>query len=208
VRRFTPPTVRRIDLRGPVRGVNPGGVRRLDFGCANAGVRDQSLRLQTLKGACRIDLQGAVRGVHGGAALRTGLHGASAAARVERLRAAVASYSGHLRHGQSWGQWAQAWEQYAWLGVLFSRRGWQVEERWPQRSLAERVLRLRTAYQPRAGYALAAGFPGWLRRHYEARALGKGFAVAVVRETGDRAGACKERRVVEVFVPLLTLRVR
>jgi len=177
----------------------------------------------------------------GGAALRIGLQGANAAARVDRLRAAVASYSGHLRHGQAWRQWIQAWEQCVWLGALFSRRGWQVEERWPQRRiacarrfqeqywllvcraglaclvfcqvgrfvefrgpqrrLAEHVLRLRTTYLPRAGYALAVGFPGWLRRYYEARALREGFGVAVVRETGDRVEGCKCRRVVEVAVP-------
>ena len=186
-----------------------------------------------------------MRGVNRGAACRIGLYRANAAARVERLRAALASYSGHLCHGQAWRQWVGAWNQYAWLGVLFSRRGWQVEERWPQRriararrfqeqywllvcrvglrclvfcqvgrfvefrgpqrALAERLLRLRAAYLPRAGYALAVGFPGRLYRHYRERALGGGIAVAVVRETSSWAVGCKCRRVVEVVVPLLTL---
>ena len=141
----------------------------------------------------------------------------------------------------SWRQWVQAWGQYAWLGALFSRRGWQVEERWPQRRiacarrfqeqywllvcraglvclvfcqvgrfvefrgpqrrLAEHVLRLRTTHLPRAGYALAVGFPARLNRHYQARALGEGIAAAVVRETGNSAVGCKCRRVVEVAVP-------
>ena len=85
--------------------------------------------------------------------------------------------------------------------LVFCQVGRFVEFRGPQRALAERVLRLRTAYLPRAGYALAVGFPGRLHRNYQARALGEGMAVAVVRETGDRAGACACRRVVEVVVP-------
>jgi len=183
----------------------------------------------------------AVRSAHGGAARRIALGTARAAARVERLRATLASYSGHLRHGAAFGDWDRAWRRYGWLGALFARRGWQVAARWPprplaragrfseqywqlvrragprclvfcqvgryvefrgpQRRTAERVLGLATTHFARAGYGLAVGFPGWLARRYEARALARGHAVAVVRETGERPGGCHGRRPVALLVP-------
>jgi hypothetical protein len=53
---------------------------------------------------------------------------------VERLRATVASYSGHLRHGQSWSEWQRTWAKFPWLGHLFERDGWQQRARLPPRS--------------------------------------------------------------------------
>jgi RNA-directed DNA polymerase len=58
------------------------------------------------------------------------------AGRVERLRAAVASYSGHLRHGAAWREWARVWETYPWLGGIFQRDGWATAERFPVARIA------------------------------------------------------------------------
>lgn len=55
---------------------------------------------------------------------------------VARLRSVVASYSGHLRHGQAMRDWETAWDRHPWLGALFAREGWAVEERWPLRRIA------------------------------------------------------------------------
>jgi hypothetical protein len=191
----------------------------------------------------RIDAfaRAAVRPVYQGAARRIALGTPRAAARVERLRATLASYSGHLRHGAAFGDWDRAWRRHRWLGALFARRGWQVAARWPprplaragrfsdqywqlvrragprclvfcqvgcyvefrgpQRCTAERVLGLATTHFARAGYGLAVGFPGWIARRYEARALARGHAVAVVRETGERPAGCYGRRPVALLVP-------
>jgi MutS domain I len=40
---------------------------------------------------------------------------------VELLRASLASYSGHLRHGAAWRGWAEVWDRYPWLGALYAR---------------------------------------------------------------------------------------
>ena len=99
---------------------------------------------------------------------------------------------------------SQYWELVRRAGehcLVFCRVGRFIEFRGPQRALAERVLGLKRAYLPRAGLAFAAGFPAWLARRYEARALSQGHAVAVVRETGERPGACRERRPVAVLIP-------
>jgi hypothetical protein len=49
---------------------------------------------------------------------------------VERLHCVVASYSGHLRHGAAMQEWVRAWAAYPWLGALFVREGWAVQQRW------------------------------------------------------------------------------
>ncbi|MGH7321633.1 MAG: reverse transcriptase domain-containing protein, partial [Candidatus Rokuibacteriota bacterium] len=180
----------------------------------------------------------AVRSAYGGRALRIDL----GRAEVERLRSIVASYSGHLRHGQAVRGWEGAWSRHPWLGAVFARRGWQVEERWParriaraprfqsqywqlvrragerclvfcqvgrfvefrgpQRALAERVLGLRRARIPRAGYAFVAGFPVERSAQYASRALGQGLAVVVVRERrSTTAAGCRVRAPAEVLVP-------
>jgi len=92
-------------------------------------VGNLSMRLDAFAGA-------AVRPVYQGTARRIALGTPRAAARVERLRATLASYSGHLRHGAAFGDWDRAWRRYRWLGALFARRGWQVAARWPPRPLA------------------------------------------------------------------------
>jgi RNA-directed DNA polymerase len=50
---------------------------------------------------------------------------------VERLRATVASYSGHLRHGDAWHEWTRTWQRFPWLHGLFECDGWDVLRRWP-----------------------------------------------------------------------------
>ena len=70
----------------------------------------------------------AVRPALGGQAHRIDLRRADLAG----LRSVVASYSGHLRHGQAMRDWERAWQRHPWLGALFARAGWAVEERWPQ----------------------------------------------------------------------------
>ena len=52
------------------------------------------------------------------------LTGERAERALDGLRASVASYSGHLRHGGAWGVWEGAWARHAWLGALFARDGW------------------------------------------------------------------------------------
>jgi hypothetical protein len=180
----------------------------------------------------------AARPACGGRAHRIDLRRAG----VGGLQAVVASYSGHLRHGRAARAWEAAWRRRRWLGALFARRGWQVEERWgarrlarargfhaqyrhllrragpdclvfcqvgrfvefrgPQRLLAQRALRLRRAYLPRAGHAFAAGFPAQLRGLYEARAVEGGFTVVRVRErpAWSRRGG-RLRVPAEVLVP-------
>ncbi len=74
----------------------------------------------------------AMRPACGGRAQRIDLRHADAA----RLRSVVASYSGHLGHGQAMRAWEAAWDRHPWLAALFARRGWQVAERWPRRRIA------------------------------------------------------------------------
>lgn len=54
------------------------------------------------------------------------------------LRATLASYSGHLRHGAACEKWLALWERHGWLRALFARAGrdpWRVHARWPERRL-------------------------------------------------------------------------
>jgi hypothetical protein len=54
------------------------------------------------------------------------------------LRATLASYSGHLRHGAAYRRWAALWDRHDWLAGLFVREGhdpWLVRARWPERPL-------------------------------------------------------------------------
>ncbi len=50
---------------------------------------------------------------------------------VQGLHAALASYSGHLRHGAAWRAWAGVWQRHPWLSALFAREGWRFDQRWP-----------------------------------------------------------------------------
>jgi len=161
---------------------------------------------------------------------------------VHDLHAALASYSGHLRHGAAFTQWSDLWEMHPVLGALFAPQGWAlrwryperrvararsfrtqyaallcqagpallfcqvgrfIEFRGPQRPRAERVLELRRVYLPRAGFALAAGFPVAQRVEYLQRALRAGEVV--VETTQARlcfaASRSRDRRVASVWVP-------
>lgn len=84
---------------------------------------------------------------------RPGRCGESDLTGVERLRAVVASYSGHLRHGAAWREWAAVWEAYPWLMALFDRAGWVVAERFPPQRIvhASRFRRQYGALVRRAG---------------------------------------------------------
>lgn len=68
--------------------------------------------------------------------LNEGQNDARNAQSVERLRATLASYSGHLRHGAAWRAWTAIWDAHPWLEALFARTGWGLEARWPGRSIA------------------------------------------------------------------------
>jgi len=83
----------------------------------------------------------AIRRACGGRAQRIHL----ARAGVGRLRSVLASYSGHLRHGQAMGDWKRVWSRRPWLGALFARRDWRVDERWPPGRLA-RARRFQAQY--------------------------------------------------------------
>ena len=78
----------------------------------------------------------AVRPARGALADRIDLRRQDAAGSVDRLRAAVASYSGHLRHGSAWREWAKVWDGHSWLMALFERKGWTVAERFPAQRIA------------------------------------------------------------------------
>jgi RNA-directed DNA polymerase len=52
------------------------------------------------------------------------------------LRATLASYSGHLRHGAAYAKWVGLWGRHQWLAGFFVREGddpWPVQARWPER---------------------------------------------------------------------------
>jgi hypothetical protein len=87
--------------------------------------------------------------------------------------------------------------------LVFCRVGRFVEFYGPQRLLAEAALGLRTAALPRAGYALAAGFPAELAPVFHRCALARGLAVVEVRERPEPLGAGRPRRreVAEVVLP-------
>jgi RNA-directed DNA polymerase len=57
---------------------------------------------------------------------------------VAQLRASLASYAGHLRHGAAWGDWVRTWADHPWLSLLMRREGWAFAVRWPQRHPARR----------------------------------------------------------------------
>lgn len=78
-----------------------------------------------------------VRRAHGGLAQRVQLP----AVPVQRLRAALASFAAHLRHGATWRDWRAAWARHAWLEAIFARDAWR--------------LRLRYAPARRPGWAAA-----------------------------------------------------
>jgi RNA-directed DNA polymerase len=72
----------------------------------------------------------------GGAALR--LDGERHPEAVPALRATLASYSGHLRHGAAYQKWLALWERHGWLRAFFTRQQhdpWRVHARWPERRL-------------------------------------------------------------------------
>jgi hypothetical protein len=83
----------------------------------------------------------AVQPALGGQALRIDLRRAG----VAQLRSIVASYSGHLRHGQAMRDWETVWDRRPWLAALFARQGWAVEERWPSLRIA-RARRFQAQY--------------------------------------------------------------
>ena len=54
------------------------------------------------------------------------------------LRATLASYSGHLRHGAAYRKWRGLWERHGWLRAFFGRAPhdpWRVQARWPERAV-------------------------------------------------------------------------
>ena len=55
------------------------------------------------------------------------------------LRATLASYSGHLRHGAAHQKWLALWERHSWLRAFFAHAEhdpWRVQIRWPERRLS------------------------------------------------------------------------
>ncbi|MBX3027853.1 hypothetical protein KF840_23405 [bacterium] len=64
------------------------------------------------------------------------------------LRAILASYSGHLRHGAAYRHWARLWDRHGWLVALFAPVGddpWRVLLRWPHQPVA--ALRFSIQYR-------------------------------------------------------------
>lgn len=54
------------------------------------------------------------------------------------LRATLASYSGHLRHGAAYGKWMALWQRHGWLQGFFERLPddpWRVQARWPEQAV-------------------------------------------------------------------------
>ena len=54
------------------------------------------------------------------------------------LRATLASYSGHLRHGAAYGKWMALWDRHKWLASFFAcdaHDPWLVQARWPERTV-------------------------------------------------------------------------
>jgi len=82
--------------------------------------------------AVRIDLtrRQPVRRVRGRA------FGAAPGSPVEALRDVLASYAGHLSHGNAGTQWEELWRTRGWLAGLFARDRWQLAMRWPEPSVA------------------------------------------------------------------------
>lgn len=151
--------------------------------------------------------------------VRPGRSAGPALTGVERLRATLASYSGHLRHGAAWRHWEGVWARFPWLGVLFEREGWRVRERWPWRRIARarrfrdqyaRLLRharddclvfchvgrfvefygpQRLAAETVLGLKRVAGFPSHLATDYKRLALRAGWPVIEVRQGLSAADA-------------------
>lgn len=68
------------------------------------------------------------------------------------LRATLASYSGHLRHGAAYQEWSALWERHGWLQALFVRQPddpWRVQARWPDRPVGG----LRPSMEHRTGFS-------------------------------------------------------
>jgi len=75
----------------------------------------------------------ALRPLWGGAASALNLRRDRAA--LLQLRASLASYSGHLRHGAAWGTWLKLLQRHAWLARVFASSAlapWRVRLRWPE----------------------------------------------------------------------------
>lgn len=96
--------------------------------------------------------QKAVRSTRHGIARCIDLQRSDQAYSVDRLRATLASYSGHLRHGAAWDAWTKVWKQYPWLQTLFVRDGWVIRERW-SRPRAAKTQGLKTQYANLLRYA-------------------------------------------------------
>lgn len=85
--------------------------------------------------------------------------------------------------------------------LLFCPIGRFIELRGPQRIAAERILGLRRAYLPRAGFAFAAGFPIELAPIYRSRALRQGWSVAIIGEKRTAwVHRCRPRTVEEIVI--------
>lgn len=102
--------------------------------------------LANLDRRCRHFARRQVRRAHGGLAQRVQLP----AAPVRRLRAALASFAAHLRHGDTWRDWGAAWARHAWLEAIFVRDAWRLQLRYaparrPGWAAAYRLLLRRAA---------------------------------------------------------------
>jgi len=63
------------------------------------------------------------------------------------LRATLASYSGHLRHGAAYQKWVALWQRHGWLRAFFEhepQEPWRVQGRWPEQAVGG--LRFSTQY--------------------------------------------------------------
>jgi len=93
----------------------------------------------------------AVRPALNGSAQRIELQSADGVASVARLRAVVASYAGHFRHGATARLWGESWARHRWLAALFVRDRFDVHTRWPTRPVV--ASRFRDQYRQLIRYA-------------------------------------------------------
>ncbi len=64
----------------------------------------------------------------------------------ERLHAALASYSGHLRHGTARRAWTGVWKRYPWLAAVYTREDWTFDMRWSVSRTTSDAPSLRSQY--------------------------------------------------------------
>ena len=76
-----------------------------------------------------------VRPALGGLAQRVDLRLLDETRSGRKFYSMLASYAGHLKHGEAFKTWEEMWAKRPWLRVLLERQGWSVIERWSRRGM-------------------------------------------------------------------------